>query len=104
MLFMPNGKSTLIDFDFSGTHDHDKYPSGFVVEDLIDTVRHASAKGGAVMRIDHDLFSMAAVMDMFTCSNELWEKGIQDVRHGNLDTVAAFLRQVSDELKIKNNL
>ena len=58
----------------------DKYPEGFS-ENLVDTVRHVDAKGGQISRAEHDLFSMAAVMQLFSCSNNLeWEKGCDAVR------------------------
>jgi serine/threonine protein kinase len=103
MVFTPDGRSTLIDFDFTGKQGVNKYPQGFV-EDLVDTVRHTEAKGGQLLSIEHDLFSMAAVMHLFTCSNTEWEGACDAVRSGRLLEVASFLSGLTDQIEIQAHL
>ena len=62
-------QAQLIDFDYSGKHDEDVYPEGW--NDAIDDgQRHAGARGGQVMRKEHDWYSIAELLDYFFESEE----------------------------------
>jgi serine/threonine protein kinase len=100
MIFSLHGKSTLIDFDFTGIQGQNKYPEGFV-EVLADTVRHPEAKGGQLLRTEHDLFSMAAVMQLFKCSNSDWDRVCDDVGCGRLVEAASSLSRLSEPIKMR---
>jgi hypothetical protein len=98
MLFLFSGGSTLIDFDFSG---NGIYPTGYSIQ-LFDTVRHTNAKPGNLLQMDHDCFSMAAVMKLFSSKNEKWKDAVKTVEDGFLSEAISLLHNMHDILDIQN--
>jgi len=57
-------KTTLIDFDFSGTHDVQTYPSRFNL-DIGDGSRHADARSGCCLKYEHDVHSVFWMIEKY---------------------------------------
>ena len=75
MLFGPT-ESCLIDFDFAGRPGEKVYPEGFNV-DLADCTRHAKARASKPIQFEHDWYSLASVMRLYTCADD--EDGWQEL-------------------------
>jgi serine/threonine protein kinase len=101
ILFLNRGGSTLIDFDFSSNNGI--YPPGFCIE-LFDTLRHSDAKPGNVLHIDHDCFSMAAVMNIFSSTNEKWKDAVDFVQNGFLSAAIDLLHIMHDDILVSADL
>eukprot|EP01031_Cornospumella_fuschlensis_P032982 gene32982-39888_t len=64
IVFRGDGKSSLIDFDWTGRENEDMYPVGFN-KDIGDGWRHEEASGGNYLHRAHDIFSLAKIMEHF---------------------------------------
>ena len=60
----------MIDFDIAGQQGQRLYPDGFNVE-LKDGKRHAEARAGKPLQFSHDWYSLAEVMRLHTCREDV---------------------------------
>jgi serine/threonine protein kinase len=84
------GKSTLIDFDYSGTEEIKLYPKGFCTE-IDDGNRHVDVRGGVALHRRHDFYAMATLMKLFSCDQDSWNDAIISVENGELDHAVSIL-------------
>jgi hypothetical protein len=97
-------QSSLIDFDFSGEHGAKKYPAGFNRE-IFDGFRHPGAKENAVMKLEHDLFALARLMNLFstTESSEKWFAVCSAVSIGDIKGAIQLLEKLQIPLRFANH-
>lgn len=89
-------RSRLIDFDLSGRHAQDTYPRRFYP--IADGARHEGAVSAAVMLMEHDWFSLAAIMDFYVFEEDpqgIWTQATTAVRAGDLAQAIDALRRCS---------
>jgi hypothetical protein len=98
MLF-PRTGGILIDFDYSGKDAVKQYPDGFWT-DLPDTKRHKRAVAGALLRKEHDCFSLGAVLSFYACETDVagWKELVESLQCGrpDLDQSLARLRRIGN--------
>eukprot|EP00742_Colponemidia_sp_Colp-10_P004411 GILJ01004708.1.p1 GENE.GILJ01004708.1~~GILJ01004708.1.p1 ORF type:complete len:539 (-),score=59.40 GILJ01004708.1:345-1859(-) len=77
------GNSRLIDFDMAGRAGEDKYPLNFNPT-VFDGERHCDAIAQTKLKFEHDLFAMAAVMNLFfpelADQQQQWQQIIGELR------------------------
>jgi len=91
-----NGKdSKLIDFDFSGEEEEVWYPDGYAK--VADSKRHKDAIETWPILRDHDCFSMAHILGLFTIAGKEgeWWKITKAVSENKLDAALELLDSVS---------
>jgi hypothetical protein len=75
--------ATVIDFDYTRKIDA-QYISGFASELENAGKRHPDARAGSAMKVEHDWFSLAAVMDLFhvqdNTNEEAYDSLVTNVR------------------------
>jgi hypothetical protein len=85
-----DSSSVLIDFDYSGATGEQHYPRGYNV-DIPDGKRHADAASGQKLVPCHDVFSLAAVMNMYTATEKAndsaWKNTIGRVSNSDADDI-----------------
>ena len=96
VVFCENGSAQLIDFDFSGENVVKCYPKGFVAE-LPDGKRHKRASAGKKLRVEHDCFALAALMEMFTCQDDQWRNATAEVGGCGLAGALQILERIGNE-------
>eukprot|EP00744_Colponema_vietnamica_P031023 GILI01048961.1.p1 GENE.GILI01048961.1~~GILI01048961.1.p1 ORF type:complete len:346 (+),score=62.04 GILI01048961.1:57-1040(+) len=103
IIFCGNGKVVFIDLDFAGFHGKDKYPFGFRLK-LHDCTRHPDVEEGAVMRQEHDLFSLGDIVASCVWHGAAEQRGEQEavVNQALLDA-GAVLKRADFEDDLKNS-
>jgi serine/threonine protein kinase len=107
IIFTEDGKSQLIDFDFAGVANEQRYPHGFAFE-LDDVERHPMAKAGGVLCPEHDSFSLASIMKKFELSDKtlesFWKEAILCLEKNELEKAVEILHPHSDDgIKVKDD-
>jgi hypothetical protein len=77
-------KTTLIDFDFSGLHEDQTYPSRYNL-DIGDGSRHADARSGCCLKYEHDVYSAFWIIEKYQTIHgqqfDTTDKKITDIIH-----------------------
>jgi hypothetical protein len=97
-------QSSLIDFDFSGEHGIKQYPPGFN-RDIFDGSRHENAKENAFLELEHDLYAMSRLMNLFatTESSESWYEVREAVSNGEIEKAIQMLNQLRTPVRCVNS-
>ena len=96
IIFSQDGNSSLIDFDYSGPETK-VYPFGFNL-DIEDGVRHAKAKQFLPLSKEHDIYSIAHIMKLYSPELDA------DIKHweNSIDILSSFgLDAAIDELSLR---
>ena len=83
-------ETTLIDFDFSGVHGEQTYPSRFN-HDIGDGLRHEDATSGRVVKCEHDVYSAFWIIEKY-----------QTICGQQFDTTGRGITEVIDDLSQHN--
>jgi hypothetical protein len=97
IIFHDSGAAaSFIDFDFSGKPGEKRYPRGWVC-DIDDGKRHADAKAGAILAVQHDTFALSAAFRFFKPQDSKheddWANALEALTNGSLNgfgTLTAF--------------
>ena len=84
-------ETTLIDFDFSGVHGEQTYPSRFNHDIGDDGSRHKDATSGRVVKCEHDVYSAFWIIEKY-----------QTICGQQVDTTGKELVDVIDHLSQHN--